>query len=70
MLQGVSILCHYTNQSKEKTEISQEYLLTLNRKVYALPEEITLCVTDDEVEVIGDTEYYIFENGEEKKVQV
>ena len=66
MLQGVSLLCHYTNQSKEKNEINREYLLTLNRRVYALPEEVTLYVTAGDVEVIGDTEYYIFENGEEK----
>lgn len=69
VLQGVSLLCHYTNQSKEKNEINREYLLTLNRRVYALPEEVTLYVTDDEVEVIGDSEYYFFENGEEKIIQ-
>ncbi len=57
------------NQSKEKNEMNREYLLTLNRRVYALPEEVTLYVTDDEIEVIGDSEYYFFENGEEKRIQ-
>lgn len=65
VLDGTSILCHYTNQTAEKDEESRQYLLEVskNRKVVALPEEITLFVNGDDIEVIGDRPYYFFENG-------
>ncbi len=65
VLNGVSILCHYTNQTVEKDEKSKQYLLELSkhRKAIALPEEVTLFVNDVEVEVIGDRPYYCFEDG-------
>lgn len=66
VLNGISILCHYTNKTAEKDEESKQYLLEISnhRKVIALPEEVTLFVNDDVVEVIGDRAYYYFENGE------
>lgn len=65
ILNGVSILCHYTNGTPEKDEESKQYLLELSqyRKAIALPEEVTLFVSDNGVEVIGNTPYYLFENG-------
>ena len=65
ILNGTSILCHYTNQTAEKDEQSKQYLLEVSmyRKVVALPEEVTLFVTDEATEVIGNRPYYIFEHG-------
>ena len=65
VLDGISILCHYTNRTAEKDEQSKQYLLELSkcRKAVALPEEVTLFVNDEDVEVIGDRPYYLFENG-------
>ena len=64
ILNGISLLCHYTNRIEEKDRKSREYLLELSkrRKVIALPEEDTLFMNGDEVELIGSRPYYIFEN--------
>lgn len=64
VLNGISILCHYTNQSVEKNEKNKQYLLELSRhrKVVALPEEITLFINGEDIEVIGNGPYYFFEN--------
>ncbi|MBQ4522502.1 MAG: Type 1 glutamine amidotransferase-like domain-containing protein [Lachnospiraceae bacterium] len=65
VLNGVSVLCHYMNNTAEKDEQSKGYLLELSkhRKVVALPEEVTLFINDNKMEVIGDNPYYYFENG-------
>ncbi len=65
VLQGVSLLCHFTSREKAEDERSKEYLLGISkhRRVLALPEEVTLFVNDDTVEVIGERPYYSFENG-------
>ena len=65
VLDGISLLCHYTNRTEEKDRKSTEYLTELSkrRKVIALPEEDTLFVNGNKVEVIGTRPYYYFENG-------
>lgn len=65
ILNGTSILCHYTNRTAEKDEMSRQYLLEVSkhRKVVALPEEVTLFVNGTGIEVIGSRPYYVFENG-------
>ena len=65
ILNGISILCHYTNRTIEKHKQSTQYLLEVSkhRKVAALPEEVTLFVNDKDIEVLGNKPYYIFENG-------
>jgi len=65
VLNGVSLLCHFTSREKEEDERSKEYLLDVSkhRRVLALPEEVTLFVNDDVVEVIGERPYYVFEGG-------
>ncbi len=65
LLDGISILCHYTNQTVEKDEKSKQYLLEVSKhgKVVALPEEVTLFVNRGDIEVIGNKPYYFFENG-------
>ncbi len=65
VLDGISVLCHFGNRTVEKDEASRRFLLDLSmrRKAVALPEEVTLFVNDDKVEVIGDKPFYLFENG-------
>lgn len=65
VLNGISLLCHYTNQTEEKDRKSTEYLTELSKrlKVIALPEEDTLFVNGNKIEVIGTRPYYYFENG-------
>ena len=65
ILNGISILCHYTNQTPQKDDESRQYLLELSkrRKTIALPEEVTLFVNSGDIEVIGNRPYYLFENG-------
>ena len=65
VLNGISLLCHYTNRPEEKDRKSTEYLTELSKrlKVIALPEEDTLFVNGDNIEVIGTRPYYYFENG-------
>lgn len=60
-----SILCHFTNESEEKTEINRKYLLELSKeeKIIALPEEDTIYYEDGKYEIIGNRPYYIFEEG-------
>lgn len=65
VLNGYSILCHYTNRTKEKDEESKEYLLKLSKeeKSIALPEEDTIFINNNNIEIIGNRPYYIFDNG-------
>ena len=65
VLQGVSLLCHFTSREKEEDARNKEYLLEVSkhRRVLALPEEVTLFVNDGVVEIIGERPYYAFENG-------
>lgn len=71
VLNGVSLLCHYTNRTEEKDRQSTEYLLELSkrRKIIALPEEDTLFLNGSAVEIIGTRPYYRFENGVRKKCE-
>ena len=66
ILNGISLLCHYTNQTPEKDEKSKQYLLELSkyRTSVALPEETTLYINDNDIEVIGSKPYYIFDKGQ------
>ena len=65
VLNGISLLCHYTNRTEEKDRESTVYLTELSRrlKVIALPEEDTIFVNDDKMEIIGTRPFYCFENG-------
>lgn len=66
ILNGISLLCHYTNQTPEKDAKSKQYLLELSqhRTSVALPEEVTLFVNNDDIEVIGEKSYYLFDKGQ------
>lgn len=65
ILDGISVLCHYGNRTGKQDEESRRFLLELSRrrKAVALPEEVTLFVNGDNVEVIGNRPFYLFENG-------
>lgn len=65
VLNGISLLCHYTNRTEKKDNESKKYLLELSkqRKVIALSEEATLFINGNEVELIGSRPYYVFWNG-------
>ena len=70
VLNGVSLLCHFTNRSAEKDRMSEEYLkkISEHRIVYALPEEDTLFWNEDHLEQIIERPYYIFENGLKREI--
>lgn len=70
VLNGISFLCHYTNRTIEKDDESTKYLLELSKrkKVIALPEEDTLFINGDKIEVIGNRPWYIFEK--EKRIEM
>lgn len=49
---------------KKRKRADNIYLeISEHRKVAALPEEVTLFINGDKMEVIGDRPYYYFENG-------
>ena len=68
MINGYSLLCHYTSREPERTELSRRYLLELSmdKPVFAIPEEDTIYVDDDMIKFIGTKTYYEFVNGTEK----
>lgn len=72
VMNGVSILCHYTNGSEEDTRRNTEYLLSISngRKIIALPEEDTILINGNNFEVIGTRPYYVFEDGKIEKINV
>lgn len=69
ILNGISILCHFTDGPPEKNEKNKQYLIekSYHKKFIALPEKVTLFANGDEVEVIGGSSFYLFENGKMKE---
>ena len=65
MLNGWSLLCHYTSRDETRTALSRNYLLKLSetKPVYAIPEEDTILVEDDRITFLGSRPYYEFMNG-------
>lgn len=74
VLNGISLLYHYTNQSEEKGRKNTEYLTELSKrlKVIALPEGVTLFINGNKIEVICTRSYYYYNNGirEERKTKL
>lgn len=62
---GASFAAHYTNKNETKTETATNYLTqySCNEPVIALPEEDSLYINGDMVQVIGTRPWYIFNNG-------
>lgn len=69
VLNEYSLLCHYTNRNEEKIKSNTDYLLQLSykRRAIALPEEDTIFINENEIDIIGDKDYYVFENGKCEK---
>ena len=65
LINGYSLLCHYTSRDKERTELSKRYLIELSKEkpIYAIPEEDTFFVNDGNIEFIGTKPYYEFIDG-------
>ena len=65
MINGYSLLCHYTSREPARTELSRNYLLELSKTkpVYAIPEEDTIYVENDRITFIGSRPYYEFLDG-------
>ena len=63
ILNGISIVCHYTNESMDVER--KQYLLKLSRHrtVIALPEETTLFFNNNDIEVIGNKPFHLFDKG-------
>ena len=70
VLNDISILCHYTNRERKKDEQSTEYLMnnSRGRTFLALPEEDTIFINGNDIEVIGNKPYYKFKNGFKKEI--
>ena len=62
---GFSLAAHYTNKNAERTQQATDFLTEYSHKepVIALPEEDSLYINGDTVEVIGSRPYYVFNQG-------
>lgn len=67
ILNGISLLCHYTNRDDEKNKFNAEFLKDRSQdmKIIALPEEDTIFVDNGKFKVFGSRPYYIFSDGNE-----
>lgn len=65
MINGYSLLCHFTSREAERTELSKKYLLELSKlkPIYAIPEEDTIYISDNKIEFLGTRPYYEFRDG-------
>lgn len=72
VLNGISLLCHFTNRDEEKIKYNTEFCLNLShkRKIIALPEEDTIFINGENIEVIGTEPYFIFDKGNMIKVDI
>ncbi len=63
-LSEYSLLCHYNDniiKTKDNINYLKEY--SIGKKVLYLPEEDTIFVNGNDIELIGDKEYILFDNG-------
>lgn len=67
MVNGYSILCHYTSREEERTELSRKYLIELSKQkpIYAIPEEDTIYIDNENITFIGSRPYHEFVDGVE-----
>ena len=72
MINGYSLLCHYTSREPERTELSRKYLLELSKTkpIYAIPEEDTIYINEETIEFIGSRPYYEFIDGTDNKKDI
>ena len=81
VLNGVSIFPHYINKkeklseekNKERIEKFTDAIILYsktNNDVIAIPEEDTIFINDDNYEIIGSKEYYMFSKGIKEKIEL
>ena len=72
MINGYSLLCHFTSREPERTELSRNYLIELSKvkPIYAIPEEDTIYVDDNVMNFIGTKPYYEYIDGVENKKDI
>lgn len=65
LINGYSLLCHYTSRNEERTKLSTNYLLELSKikPIYAIPEEDTIYIDNGKVKFLGTRPYYEFREG-------
>lgn len=65
LINGYSLLCHYTSREEERTELSKKYLLELSKTkpIYAIPEEDSIYINNNKIEFLGTRPYYEFREG-------
>ena len=80
ILNGKSLFVHYTNYSSKFTEEENKSLIEKytnfiidytikNETVIAYPEENSIFIDGEDFKMIGDSPYYIFENGIKDKIE-
>ena len=80
-LSNISIFVHYTNYRSKLSEeenkmLTEKYTNFItkytsnNEKVIAIPEEDTIFFDGENIRVIGELPYYIFENGKIEKLEL
>ena len=81
LLNGKSLFVHYTNYKSKLTEeenkkLTEKYTNFLidytinNENVIAYPEENTIFIDGDNFKMIGQSSYYIFEDGNKEKIDI
>jgi len=81
ILNGKSLFVHYTNyrskfNEEENRTLTEKYTnflvdyTTNNETVIAYPEENTIFIDGNDFKMIGDSTYYIFENGNKDKIDI
>lgn len=80
-LSNISIFVHYTNYRSKLSEeenkmLTEKYTNFItkytsnNEKVIAIPEEDTIFFDGENIRVIGELPYYVFENGKKEKIEL
>lgn len=69
VLNDFSLLCHF-NKKEEQTKINEEYLIKFskNNKTLYLPEEDTIFINGDNIELIGNEKYLVFEQNKKTTI--
>lgn len=81
VLSGVSIFPHYMNLKSKLTDEENKARMDrftneivqfslVNGDVYAIPEEDTIFIDGNNVEIIGTKNYFIFKNGSKQEVEI
>ena len=79
LLEGASLFVHYTNyrpryskeENKTLTQVYTDFILDYiknNERIIALPEEDTIFYDGDNMRIIGESPYYVFDGEEKNKV--